>query len=400
MGSKKIIRAYINALYFEDCYVNGVADDIDNPNVCGYNPELVAVVWDIDFTTGTIENWNGQEVKAFYKVVDNGEYVLEIDGKCFEDIEGEYVPEFLAIDDEGLGDYVYLTIGKDGKIKGWNDNVKAKVVEWFNEYGCGYYNYTWMIEDDKPYAFNAEHTRDELVKWIRNWFEKNGKGCNAVIGLSGGKDSTIVAALCAEALGADHVIGVAMPDEGQGLNDAYEIAKHLGIRFINAPIGGLTSVFKQMHYELGDDAFNWSEQSEQNIPPRLRMTMLYAIAQTVDGRVANTCNLSENYIGYETIFGDAAGSFGPLSNLTVTEVYAIGDLLGLPEKWVHKTPDDGLPNSSPDEEKFGFSYAALDKYIRGGECDDTSVRGKIDKMHKVSEFKRNLLNIPSYDPES
>lgn len=397
MPKKKTIRTYIKAIYFEDCYVDGTIDDEDDPKVCGYDPVYKAVVWDIDFNTGIVGNWNGQEVEADYKVVDGGEYVLEIDGKCVEDIEDEYVPVFLSIDNEGYGDYIHLTIGKDGKIDGWDDNVKQQVVEWFNEYGSGD-DYSWMLDDDKPYVFDAGKTRKEVVEWIRNWFEKNGKGRNAVIGLSGGKDSTIVSALCAEALGADHVIGVAMPDEGQGLNDAYEIAKHLGIRFINAPIGGLTSVFKQMHYELGDDAFNWSEQSEQNIPPRLRMTMLYAIAQTLDGRVANTCNLSENHIGYETIFGDAAGSFGPLSNLTVTEIYAIGDLLGLPEKWVHKTPDDGLPNSSPDEEKFGFSYAALDKYIREGIEPEPETKARIDRMHEASEFKRNLLNIPSYDP--
>lgn len=155
MPKKKTIRVYLDACYFEDCDINGVPDDMTNPKVCGYDPKLNLIVWDIDFTTGTIKNWNGQEVKTYYKVVDGGEYVLEIDSKCVEDVEGEYVPEFLSIDDEGYGDYVFLTIGKDGKINGWNGYVKQQVVDWFTEYGSGG-DYLWMLEDDKPYTFDAE----------------------------------------------------------------------------------------------------------------------------------------------------------------------------------------------------------------------------------------------------
>ena len=141
------------------------------------------------------------------------------------------------------------------------------------------------------------------------------------------------------------------------------------------------------------------EKAEQNIPPRVRMTMLYALSQTFNGRVADTCNYSENYIGYCTIFGDAAGAFSPLGNLTVTEIYAIGDEMGLPYEWVHKTPDDGLPHSSPDEEKFGFTYETLDKYIRFGiEPDDELVKERIDKMHRFSQFKRDTLHIATYSP--
>ena len=240
--------------------------------------------------------------------------------------------------------------------------------------------------------------KNELVQWIKDWFEMNGKGCTAVLGLSGGKDSTICAALLAEALGPERVIGVAMPEYNQGLNDADEIAKYLGIRFLKAPIGDALSGFHNMWYYFGDDEFKWSEQAMQNMPPRVRMTMLYAIAQTYNGRVCCCDNASENYLGYSTLFGDDAGSYAPLANLTVTEIRVIGDLLGLPREWVHKTPDDGLPHSSSDEKKFGFTYETLDKYIRFGVEPEPEIKEKIDRMHKNSQFKRDILHVPAYNP--
>lgn len=240
--------------------------------------------------------------------------------------------------------------------------------------------------------------REDLVKWIRDWFEENGPGCNAIIGLSGGKDSTITAALCVEALGKDRVIGVAMPDYG-GFNEADKIADYLGIRFLTAPISSIFNGFKSMWYYFEDENFNWSDQTIQNIPPRIRMTMLYAIAQTFNGRVSCNCNLSEDWIGYSTIFGDQAGSFAPLSLLTVTEIRKLGHEMGLPDKWVEKVPDDGLPNSCPDEEKFGFSYTVLDKYIRTGICEDIEIKNKIDRMHEKNLFKVKMLRIPVFDPE-
>ena len=249
-------------------------------------------------------------------------------------------------------------------------------------------------EVERHYVFNAKEERERVVQWIKTWFEMNGPGCNAVIGLSGGKDSTIVAALCAEALGKDRVIGVALPDHGQTLNGADLIAEHLGIKFMVMPIENITGSF----YGLLENGKTWSEQSQQNIPPRIRMTMLYAISQTFNGRVADTCNLSENYIGYCTIFGDCAGAFSPLGKLTVSEVYAIGDEMGLPYEWVHKTPDDGLPHSSPDEEKLGFTYEALDKYIRENVEPEPETKEKIDRMHKTSQFKRDTVRISTYTP--
>ena len=235
--------------------------------------------------------------------------------------------------------------------------------------------------------------KDQCVQWIRDWFEKNGKGCNAVLGMSGGKDSTVAAALCAEALGKDRVIGVSMPAEGQGINDADKICEFIGIRYICAPIGGIISGFQQLSETLPEGL---SHQSEQNIPPRIRMTTLYAIGQALNGRVVNTCNLSEDYIGYATKFGDGAGDFSLFAHLTVTEVLAIGDYLGLPYEWVHKTPDDGLPHSSSDEKKIGFLYAELDKFIREGiapegHCHDNPEEPtkleKIQNMHRWNLHK-------------
>ena len=250
----------------------------------------------------------------------------------------------------------------------------------------------------REYTFDVEKVTNECIQWISNWFEKNGPGCNAVLGLSGGKDSTVVAALCAEALGPERVIGVALPESTQGLNEADKIAEHLGIKFMVLPIGDICSAF--------DVADNWSVQTKQNIPPRVRMTMLYAVSQTYNGRVANTCNLSEDYVGYATLFGDNAGSFAPLSKLTVTEIYQIGDYLGIPYWWVHKVPDDGLPHSSPDEEKFGFSYAELDRYIREGiepegKCNNSDELkiDKIRRMYENNKFKTEIIQIPCFWPE-
>lgn len=245
----------------------------------------------------------------------------------------------------------------------------------------------------KDYNFKVKETTENLILWIKAWFNKNGKGCKAVLGMSGGKDSTITAALLAKAIGPENVIGVIMPDKGQNDNGAFVICKELGIQYIYAPIDKLTEAMKPSNVINGFcwQLCGWSEQAEQNIPPRMRMVMLYAISQTLNGRVINTCNLSENYIGYETIFGDGAGDMSPLGNLTVTEIRAIGDYLCLPEEWVYKTPDDGLPHSTPDEQKFGFTYADLDNYLRGASKLDFDTADKVAQMHNNSEFKRHPM---------
>ena len=241
--------------------------------------------------------------------------------------------------------------------------------------------------------FNALKIKNECVEWIRDFFEKNGKDCNAVVGISGGKDSSIVAALCVEALGKDRVIGVLMPQGVQGdIDMAYLLVNHLGIKHyevnVKAAVDGLLSALPK-DLEI-------SEQSRVNLPPRIRMSTLYAVSQSVNGRVANTCNLSEDWVGYSTRYGDAAGDFSPLSHLTVQEVIEVGRFLGLPENLIVKTPSDGLSGMS-DEDKLGFTYAVLDKYIRTGICEDEKTKARIDYLNKLNAFK--LKPIPGYEPD-
>ncbi len=241
--------------------------------------------------------------------------------------------------------------------------------------------------------FNAEVVKNECVQWIRDFFEKNGKGCNAIIGISGGKDSSIAAALCVEALGKDRVIGVLMP---QGIQHDIDMAQllvdHLGIKHYVVNIkDAVDSLIGSLPAEL-----ELTAQTKQNLPPRIRMSTLYAVSQSCNGRVCNTCNLSEDWVGYSTRYGDAAGDFSPMSNLTVTEVKEIGRLLGLPDVLVDKTPIDGLCGKT-DEENLGFTYAELDVYIRTGEIEDKTKKELIDRKHVMNLFKLQLM--PSFKPE-
>lgn len=240
--------------------------------------------------------------------------------------------------------------------------------------------------------FDAKKVKNEIVEWIRNWFEQNGKDCMAVVGISGGKDSSVVAALCVEALGKDRVLGVLMPQgEQPDINYSCMLVEHLGINSCEVNIGNAVRALKrEIKPELGN---HWSKQTSTNLPARIRMTTLYAVSQTVNGRVANTCNLSEDWVGYATRYGDGAGDFSPLSNLTVTEVKAIGRELGLPSKLVDKTPTDGLCGKT-DEDNLGFTYDVLDKYIRTGEIEDEDIKAKIDSMHEKNLFK--LQPMPCY----
>ena len=247
--------------------------------------------------------------------------------------------------------------------------------------------------------FNAIKAKNDCVQWIRNWFEKNGKGCNAVIGISGGKDSTVAAALCVEALGKDRVIGVLMPNGIQNdINDAFALVEHLDIKYTVIDINKaykdiLNSLFYCSHLGNMGRHIIPSNQAITNLPPRIRMATLYAISQSLNGRVVCTDNLSESYVGYSTRWGDNVGDFSPLVNLTTDEVIAIGDALGLPYDLVHKTPSDGLCGKT-DEDNLGFTYEALNKYIRTGEWDDDVAKEKIDWLHHKNLFK--LQPIPSF----
>ena len=246
-------------------------------------------------------------------------------------------------------------------------------------------------------TFNAKEVKNLVVQWIRDWFEENGPGCNAVIGISGGKDSSIVAALCVEALGRERVIGVTMPNgEQKDISDSMKLINHLRIRHFNVNIGGTyKALMEEVKGQLAILDKDVANQTVVNMPPRLRMTALYAISQSMNGRVANTCNLSEDWVGYSTRYGDAAGDFSPLGGLTVQEVKAIGLELKLPIDLVEKTPSDGLCGKS-DEDNLGFTYAVLDRYIRTGVCDDTKTKELIDEKHRKNLFK--LQPIPCFRP--
>ena len=252
-------------------------------------------------------------------------------------------------------------------------------------------------------GFVAKEVKNEIVEWIRNWFQKNGPDCNAVIGISGGKDSSVAAALCVEALGPERVIGLLMPNGAQfDLGDGVAIAGHLGIRYCEVNIADIYHKCLDAVI-LGTaslTASNWgySEQTSINLPPRIRMTMLYAFAQSLKGRVVCTDNLSEAWVGYSTRWGDNVGDFAPLAKLTSDEVIAVGLECGLPDWAVFKTPSDGLCGKT-DEDNFGFSYATLNRYIRAGICDDEAAKAKIDALHNKNMFKPQPIPTFPYSPD-
>lgn len=253
--------------------------------------------------------------------------------------------------------------------------------------------YEYLEGKAKDMEFDVAKVTEDLVLWLQNWFEENGKGCNAVVGISGGKDSSVVAAVCAKALGKDRVIGVLMPNHEQSdIADAKKLCEVLGIKHYIVNIGSAVDALKEsIAVATGDTAT--SDQTRINMPPRIRMTTLYAISQSNNGRVINTCNLSEDWVGYSTRYGDAAGDVSPLAHLTVTEVKAIGKYLGLPLELVDKAPSDGLCGKT-DEDNLGFTYATLDQYIRTGVCEDQATKELIDRKHKANLFKLQLM--PSF----
>lgn len=253
--------------------------------------------------------------------------------------------------------------------------------------------------------FDAVKVKNDIVQWIRDWFESNGKGSNAVIGISGGKDSSVVAALCVEALGKDRVVGVLMPNGVQeDIKDSLKLVEHLNVPFTQVNIidaydgiiGNIVNIFMPQDDGSRRDKFiKISHQAIINLPPRIRMATLYAVSQSINGRVANTCNLSEDYIGYSTRWGDSVGDFSPLAKLTSDEVIAVGDACGLPYELTHKTPSDGLCGKT-DEDNFGFTYEVLNKYIRTGICEDINTKKNIDSMHIKNKFKLEPISSFPY----
>ena len=241
----------------------------------------------------------------------------------------------------------------------------------------------------------------DCINWIKDYFKDNPDG-KAIIGISGGKDSTVAAALCVEALGADRVIGVLMPNGKQSdINDSYEVVARLQLQYhvvnINAACEGLYKFLADAVFlSNGEKAIRENTMITTNTPARLRMTTLYAVAALYpNSRVVNTCNRSEDYVGYSTKYGDAAGDFSPLGNLTVREVLEIGDDLGLPERLVHKAPSDGMCGKT-DEDNLGFTYQELDDLILGtGEVSEET-KAKIEQKHKASRHK--YVPMPTFRP--
>ena len=236
--------------------------------------------------------------------------------------------------------------------------------------------------------FNAAKIKDDIIKWIQDYFKKNGNNCCAVIGISGGKDSSIVAALCAQALGKDRVYGVLMPNGKQhDIDISRELVSHLGIKHFTIDIKDSVEALLASIEKTGLSA---NKQAVINTPARIRMTTLYAVSAIVNGRVANTCNLSEGWVGYSTKYGDHAGDFSPMSQLTVTEVKEVGRALGLPSMFIDKDPEDGLSGLT-DEENLGFPYDVIDMYIRKGVCENMDIRDEIDRLHMINMHKHKLM---------
>jgi len=248
------------------------------------------------------------------------------------------------------------------------------------------------------YKFNVKQTAKDVVAWVKEQFETTASPeTKAVIGISGGKDSSVAAAVCVAALGKDRVIGVLMPQGEQAdISCSYQLVNHLGIKYYEINVGDTISA----EMKAVGSVLDITDQAKINTPARIRMTTLYAVAACVGGRVINTCNASEDYVGYSTKYGDSAGDISPLSDLTVTEVIAIGDELGVPYELTHKTPIDGLCGKT-DEENLGFTYATLDKYIRGEITldDQPELKERIERLHRANLHKLRLMPKFVFQPE-
>ena len=230
-------------------------------------------------------------------------------------------------------------------------------------------------------------TIDNLIEWIRDYVKKYADG--VVIGMSGGKDSFVVAKLCTLALGKENVFGLILPNgEMPDKSDAVVSCEYLGIPY---KIVNINKAYDFIIDEVKDKLpaeKQLSDVTTINTAPRLRMTTFYAFAGSLNYLVANTSNLSEAMVGYTTKWGDNVGDFAPIANFTKTEVCEIGLMLGLPENLVNKKPSDGLSGKT-DEEKLGFSYAELDDYIRNGKKGPNFAT--IERKHKIASHKINPI---------
>lgn len=252
--------------------------------------------------------------------------------------------------------------------------------------------------------------KDEIVQKIKVWWDVNRGIGPAVIGISGGKDSTVVAGLLCAAIGRENVLGVMMPDGTQkDISDSMRVCEHLKINNVGVNINAITSRFNELIHDIAKNHVKEARARKfprpsadfmrrtTNIPPRVRMTLLYAIAQNYDGRVIGTGNASEGYVGWTTLWGDSAADFNPIKNLFVDEVIALGKMLRLPNNLVEKRPSDGLTDKT-DEENLGFSYADVKKVaLKTPEWQNGTAFADIEAKHKATQFKREIINVPSIE---
>ena len=250
--------------------------------------------------------------------------------------------------------------------------------------------------------FDIEKETKKVIEWTSNWFNSKGSSSLAILCISGGVDSSTVAAILKEAIGSDRIIGIKLPcDEQKDIDCSDLLINHLGLKAYEINIGAsYNELTSSIISALGKDI---TEQYKTNTPARIRMTAAYGVAAIVGNAYpVNTCQASETFCGYDTIFGDSAGSVAPIALFTKTEVKQIAKYLGLPEKLYNKTPIDGMSlnedgSYKTDEQKLGFTYEELDDFIRNGTIGSNNE--KIVKQMKSSKWKRNIINIEHYIPE-
>ncbi len=242
----------------------------------------------------------------------------------------------------------------------------------------------------------VEKTTNKIIEFIRDYYKKNNlKG--AVIGISGGKDSAVVAGLFSKALGSENVIGIWMPchSKNEDYQNALLVSKTFGFELKEFDLTNIYESYVTQIKDSNDVSDNELVDANINIKPRLRMSTLYYYAAMLSKNgtyiVPGTSNKCELYVGYFTKGGDNVSDISVLGDLTVDEVIEIGEYIGVPDKVIHKVPDDGLSGKT-DEEKLGVKYSDIAKVINNEKVDSDTYE-KIKRLHERNKHK---FNIPTY----